>query len=96
MRDFQVAVGLLACQGVTVVKPGEAASLYPPDWDEYRWFRLLAKNEAERLGFDSPLLLERALYVAYGYRPTGAYGMPWARWGAALKDRWHMEATAGK
>jgi hypothetical protein len=92
MRDFQVAVGLLACQGATVVVPNEAASLYPPDWDEYRWFRLLIRNEADRLKLDSPMLLERALYVAYDYRTRRAHGMPWAQWGAALKGRWHAEA----
>jgi hypothetical protein len=36
IRDFQVAVGLLAHQGAEVIARDETASVYPPGWDEYR------------------------------------------------------------
>ena len=88
IRDFQVVVGLLAHQGAQVVAPDESASLYSPGWDEYRWFRLLMKAEAARLQLRSPLVLERALFVAYDYRPEQAGGMTWPQWGAALKANW--------
>jgi hypothetical protein len=88
IRDFQVAVGLLMHQGSQIIAPNETASLYSPDWNEYRWFRLLMKAEAARLELRSPLTLERALFVAYDYRPEQAGGMTWPQWGAALKTRW--------
>ena len=92
IRDFQVAVGLLTCQGAQVIAPSETASLYSPGWNEYRWFRLLMKSEAARLELRSPLPLERALYVAYDYRPKKADGMTWPQWGAALLAHWHCKA----
>jgi hypothetical protein len=91
IRDFQVVVGLLACQGVDVAAHDETASLYAPDWNEYRWFRVLMKSEAKRLKLPSPLLSERALYVAYDYRPKQATGMTWSRWGDRLRARWRGE-----
>lgn len=91
IRDFQVTVGLLAHQGVEVVARGETSSLLSPDWTEYRWFRLLMKTEAARLELDSPLSLERALFVAYDYRPKQAVGMAWSQWGNDLLTRWHRE-----
>jgi hypothetical protein len=91
IRDFQVAVGLLACRGADIVAHDETASLYPPDWDEYRWFRALMRRETSRLELTSPLLLERALFVAYDYGPEQATGMTWPQWGAALLDRWQSK-----
>jgi hypothetical protein len=93
IRDFQVVVGLLAHQGIEVVPRGETASLSSPDWKEYRWFRLLMKTEAARLRLDSPLILERALFVAYGYRPKQAVSMAWSQWGTDLLTRWHKKAS---
>jgi hypothetical protein len=37
------------------------------------------------------MILERALYVAYDYRPKQATGMTWPQWGAALQASWHAE-----
>jgi hypothetical protein len=91
IRDYQVVVGLLAHNGAQVVDANEAASLYSPDWGEYRWFRHLMTMEAARLELSSPLLLERALYVAYNYRPQAADGMTWSQWGAILKGHWHSQ-----
>jgi hypothetical protein len=88
VRDFQVAVGLLAHQGTDIVAPDECASLYAPDWGEYQWFRSLLKSEAERLKLPSPIALERALYVGFDARPRDSGRMSWQHWGAALRAAW--------
>jgi hypothetical protein len=90
IRDFQVIVGLLANSAAEVVAEGERSNLLPPNWDEYRWFRALIKAETTRLKLPSLLTLERALYVAYGCRPSQeeAREMTWRQWGCALLGKW--------
>ena len=89
IRDFQVAVALLAHNGATIVGPNETAPLRGPDWNEYRWFRTLVKVEAARLRLPSLMTLERALFVAYDhFPPAKAIGMTWQQWGATLKAAW--------
>lgn len=89
IRDFRVAVGLLAQQGVHIVDPESTARLPDPNWDEYRWFRQLVKHEAIRLDLPSPQHLERALYVASDLKPArSAVGMSWRQLGTAILEQW--------
>ena len=90
-RDFRVAVGLLAQQGVRIVDPESTARLPDPNWDEYRWFRQLVKHEAVRLDLPSPSpqCLERALYVASDFKPArSAVGMSFRQLGTAILEQW--------
>lgn len=86
IRDFQVAVALLADNGAQIVGAGETASLYAPNWSEYKWFRTLMKVETARLRLPSLMTLERALFVAYDFFPPAkAANMTWQQWGASIR-----------
>jgi hypothetical protein len=89
-RDLQVAVALLAHNGASIISAANARThLLAPDWAEYKWFHQLLTSEAKRLRLSSPTILERALFVAYGFAPPSSVtSLTWAQWGRRLVANW--------
>ncbi len=91
-RDYQVAIGLLASKGESIVPPDENRSPREPEWPEYDWFRTVTFATADSLrdrktpGITA-VMVQRALWVVQRY-VKNEEGRSWHDYGEALLSRW--------